>query len=333
MSHISQRRDMDEKDTIGDFIERVGSTGRLRMLTLLTFADLMSLSEGALTEWKKTLLRRLYNRALMLIEKGYEKRINATKKNSVESIVRALTGKLPGKVVRRHLNLLPEQYIRVTRRAAITAHIRGIEHMKQKGAWASFERRGDVNLLTVIAPDHPRALSDICGTITSSDINIIGARIFTRDDGIIIDTFLVLNENGGVIIAPENRSLFKKNITRVIRQEVEVTALISSHIRRWRRRRKNVVFASPRVRVHNDISSKFTVMDVYATDYSGLLYDITSILASLDIDIHTARIGTDEDQVTDSFYIQRSNGTKIDDGETIDRLTREIIEKLSKARG
>ncbi|HUT64401.1 MAG TPA: HD domain-containing protein, partial [Anaerolineae bacterium] len=184
MNHISQRRDMDDEDTIRDFIKRVGSAGRLRMLTLLTFADLKALSEGALTEWKKALIWRLYHHALVLIEKGFEHYDTVSQKLIIDTVVHSLSEYFPRNIIREHLSLLPEQYIRVTHRRFIRTHIRGIEHMKRHGTWISFQRGRNVTFLTVIAPDHPRALSDICGTITSSDINIVGARIFTRNDGI-----------------------------------------------------------------------------------------------------------------------------------------------------
>ena len=116
-------------------------------------------------------------------------------------------------------------------------------------------------------------------------------------------------------------------------KEVTIEELVESYSRRWRRRKKNVVFAPPRVRVDNDISTRYTVIDVFATDYTGLLYDITSVFAFFDIDIHTARIGTDEDQVADAFYIQKSGGGKIEDKETLGRLEKAIIVKLNEAYG
>ena len=332
MSHISQRRDTDDEETIADFIGRVGSEGRLRMLTLLTFADLLALSEGALTEWKKTLLRGLFKKSLMLIEKGYEEH-GAARKRDIETIVHALAGEVPPIKVIRHLNLLPDQYMRVTGKSAIRSHLKGVGLMEKRGVWSSFRHGGDITLLTVITRDYPHALSDICGTITASDINIVGARIFTREDGIIIDTFLVTNPGGGNIISPDTQRLFKDNITSVISHETGVRELIESHHRRWRRRKRNVVFSPPRVRVHNDVSSNYTILDVFAIDYAGLLYDITSVLASLDIDIHTARIGTDEDQVADAFYIQNADGGKIEDDAAIETLKSEIIGRLEEAYG
>jgi len=331
MSHISQRRDMEDREILSDFIGRVGSTGRLRMLTLLTFADLMALSETALTDWKKALIRGLYTRALVLIEKGYEEHVPHSRRCNVDCLVKALEKHVPDHVVRAHLELLPEQYIRVTGRAAVRAHIRGIERMKKRGVWASFRRGDDITLLTVVTRDHPRALADICGTITSSGINILGARIFTRNDGIIIDTFLVTDADGSSRIPPETQREFKRNIEGVVSGRLEVRNLIESYLRRWRRRKKNVVFSPPRVRVHNDVSTRYTVIDVFATDYTGLLYDITSVLASFDIDIHTARIGTDEDQVADAFYVQGPDGGKIEDETEIKKLKRAIIDRLNSA--
>jgi len=328
MTHISQRRDIDDEDTIRDFIERVGSTGRLRLLTLLTFADLMALSDSALTDWKKSLLQSLFNKSLILIEKGFEEHAASYLEKRLDSILNTLEKELPKEIVAEHLGLLPEQYMRVTKRKAIRDHIKGILKMKKRGAWASFRRGPDYSLLTVISRDYSHALSDICGAITSCGINIIGARIFTRDDGIIIDTFLVTNHDGDPVISDESQSEFKRNVVDVVTQKADVNALIMSYHRRWRRRKRNVVFSPPRVKVHNDVSSNYSVVDVFAIDYTGLLYDVTSVLASLDIDIHTAKIGTDEDQVADAFYINQPGGGKILNVSEIEQLKHSIVKKM-----
>ncbi len=300
------------------------------MLTLLTFADLIAVSEGAMTEWKKALLWRLYNKALMLIEKGFEFKAAARGKHGIASFVNALSTSIPKNVLKNHLNQLPEQYMRMTRPAAVRKHIQGIERMKRRGAWASFKFTGNLSLLTVIGSDHQKALSDICGTITSSDISISGARIFTRNDGIIIDTFFVTTGEGESHIPIESQRTFKQNIVRVFAGNLDVNDLIRDYKQRWKRRRKKVIFAPPRIRIHNDISTRYTVVDVFATNYIGLLYDITSVLASFNIDIHTARIGTDEDQVADAFYVQRRDGGKILDETMLDELKTSIIGKLNK---
>jgi [protein-PII] uridylyltransferase len=322
---------MEDEDTIRDIVKRAGSTGRLRMLTLLTFADLMALSNEALTDWKKALLMSLYNKTMMYLDKGYEKLATQSGKYIINMILSSRRDTLPEQIIRDHIELLPEQYIRVTSPANISAHIRGIERMKRQGVWSSFHHLKDVSLLTVITRDYPKALSDICGTITSSDINIVGAQIFTRGDGIIIDSFLVVDENGDSCIAPETQRTFKRNLQGVISGELNVRELIKTHIHRWKHRKRKVVFSPPRVRVHNDISSIYTVIDVFANDYTGLLYDITSVLASYNIDIHTAKIGTDEDQIADAFYVQKSGGGKIEDTKTLDEITGTLIETLNRA--
>ena len=330
LSHISQRRDMDDDETIADLADHVGSTGRLRMLTLLTFADLMALSEGALTDWKKALLRNLYHTTLVYLERGFEHRDKTYRSHAVDAVIRRLDD-LPADVVRHHLDILPKQYVRTVTTGDIRRHIRGVESIKRKSAWASFEHRGDMTVLTVIAADFPRALADICGVITASDINIVGARIFTREDGVIIDSFLVMNGTGESLISKETQREFKNAIGAVVRGESEVEDLLVLHRSRWKRRRRNAVFAPPRVRVDNTVSSHYTILDVFATDYTGLLYDITSVLAAHDIDIHTAKIGTDEDQVLDAFYLQQRGGGKITDTANLDHLTASIIARIEAA--
>ncbi|HUT64043.1 MAG TPA: HD domain-containing protein, partial [Anaerolineae bacterium] len=114
MAHISQRRDMEDEDTIRDIVKRAGSTGRLRMLTLLTFADLMALSNEALTDWKKALLMSLYNKTMMYLDKGYEKLSTQSGEYIINRILSSRRDTLPEQVIRNHIELLPEQYIRVT---------------------------------------------------------------------------------------------------------------------------------------------------------------------------------------------------------------------------
>ncbi len=331
MTHISQRRDMDDEDTIKDFIKRVSSAGRLRMLLLLTFADLMSLTDSALTDWKKALLINLYHRAIVYLEKGFEKLITLSDKEIIKKVLSVKKPAISERIIRDHLKLLPEQYIRVTAPAGISAHIHGAGLMKTCGVWASFSHMKGVTSLTVITRDYQKALSDICGTITSSDIGIIGAQIFTRDDGIIIDTFLVVGENGNAFIDPGTQKTFKENLRKVVSGNAKVTDLIQTQVNRWKRRKIKAIFSPPRVRIHNDISSGYTVIDVFAMDYTGLLYDISSVLSSFNIDIHTAKIGTDEDQIADAFYVRKRGGGKIEDNVELEKITDTLIKTLEKA--
>ncbi|MFC1538314.1 [protein-PII] uridylyltransferase [Candidatus Latescibacterota bacterium] len=331
MAHISQRRDMDDIETIKDISKRVGSVGRLRMLTLLTFADLLALSDQVLTDWKKALLLSLYNKTMMYFDKGYEKLFDISGEKVIKKVLKSGKAHLSEEIIQNHIRNLPEQYINVTSPPNIRLHLHGIELMKRRGAWSSFHHLKGVCQLTVITKDYPKALSDICGTITSSDINIIGAQIFTRSDGIIIDSFLVVDDHGNSVIAPEIQTAFKRNIRSVILGKITVTEQIKSNIQRWKHRKKKAVFSKPRIKIHNDISSKYTIIDIFTMDYTGLLYDITSVLASNNIDIHTAKIGTDEDQIADAFYVRKSGGGKIEDKKTLEKITAELTAALNKA--
>lgn len=331
MSHISQRRDMDDPEIIEDFARLVVDTMRLRMLTLITFADLLSLSDDAMTEWKKALLLRLYNKGFDYLEKGFDERTGSSAEKFIQRVVDISINIFPSEKVREHLEKLPEHYLFVTSPTDIRDHLKGIELMRKRGVWTSFRRQNGFTTLTVITRDYQRALSDICGTMTSSDINIVGAQIFTRSDGIIIDSFIVVNEEGSSLITTGKQHEFKSSLKAVVSGKADVPALIRDHINRWKRRRRKAIFSSPRIQVHNDISSRYTVMDVFATDYTGLLYDITSVMASFDLDIYTARIGTDEDQVADAFYLGHRNGGKIEDENELKKITSAIIDTLTRA--
>ena len=137
--------------------------------------------------------------------------------------------------------------------------------------------------------------------------------------------------DGNAVIPNEIQRSFKRNIADIVGGATDAARLIAAYLRRWRRKKRNVVFAPPRVRIHNDVSSRYTVIDVFTIDYTGLLYDITSVLASFKIDIHTARVGTDEDQVADAFYVRTGAGEKIVDDKAKLNIERALVERLNEA--
>jgi [protein-PII] uridylyltransferase len=302
------------------------------MLTILTFADLLSLSPTALTDWKKALLLSLFNKSMRLLDREYEQPASRPLMKLVDKVIKGHESEsLTCGVIQEHVGQLPEQYVNVNTPDRIRDHLRGISHLDHKGVWSSFRKWSDVTLLTVITRDYPKALSDICGTITASDINILGAWIFTRNDGIIIDMFLVVGPEGVPVIDADIQKSFKHNLDKVFTGHVPVTKLITSHADRWKRKRKRIIYRPPQVRIHNDVSTRYTVIDVFAMDYTGLLYDISSVLASFKVDIHTAKIGTDEDRVADAFYVRKSGGGKIEDPELLKEIVAAILETLNRA--
>ncbi len=332
MSHMAQRRDIEDDETVRDFTLKMESAGRLRMLTILTFADLLSLSATALTDWKKALLLNLFNKSMRLLDREYEQPASRPLRKLVDKILKGHESNyLTREIIQEHVGQLPEQYVNVNTPQRIRSHIRGISRLDHKGVWSSFRKWSDVTLLTVITRDYPKALSDICGTITASDINILGAWIFTRNDGIIIDMFLVIGPEDAPVISPGLQKSFKYNLDKVFTGHMPVTKLIASHADRWKRRRRRIIYRPPQVRIHNDVSTRYTVIDVFAMDYTGLLYDISSVLASFKVDIHTAKIGTDEDRVADAFYVRKSGGGKIDEPELLKEIEAAILDTLNRA--
>ncbi len=332
MSHMAQRRDIEDDETVRDFTMKMESAGRLRMLTILTFADLLSLSPTALTDWKKALLLNLFNKSMRLLDREYEQPATRPLSKLIDKVLKGHESEtLTRKRIQDHVGQLPEQYVIVNTSERIRDHIQGISRLDHKGVWSSFRKWRDVTLLTVITRDYPKALSDICGTITASDINILGAWIFTRSDGIIIDMFLVVGPEDAPVIAPELQKSFKHNLDRVFTGHEPVTKLITSHANRWKRKRRRIIYRPPQVRIHNDVSTRYTVIDVFAMDYTGLLYDISSVLSSFKVDIHTAKIGTDEDRVADAFYVRKSGGGKIENPELLKEIEEALLETLNQA--
>jgi [protein-PII] uridylyltransferase len=182
--------------------------------------------------------------------------------------------------------------------------------------------------------DRHGLFSKIAGSLTAAGLNILSAQIFTRYDGIILDTFFVTDARTGLLANKEEREKFEKYLNQALTGEVDLPGLIA------RQKVAQPLYQSfegerisTLIRFDNDTSDTRSVMDVEAEDHVGLLYAISQALAELDLDIYLAKISTEKGAAIDSFYVSERDGGKILDGERqreIERRLRGTISRLEK---
>jgi len=308
MSHIAQRRDIDDPKTVADFAATAAEPERLRMLYLLTYADMRAVGPGVLTGWQAAILYDLYRRTLARLTGGREEKPNRTQ--LVERLRHVVRDDVPLQAVKAHVAMVSDRYVTTTGVQRMAEHLRLVARLEASPVATELFHHPDLGSsdLVVVTRDVPGLFALIAGTLAAHGVNIISAQIATRADGIAIDTFQVNDPTGEAVTSAAQWGRVLDALRAVLGREQTVEALLE---RRQRGRAGADGFARPKVAIDNRLSDDHTVVEVKCPDRLGLLYLITRTLSAQGLDIASARIATEIDQALDTFYVHDRDGRKL----------------------
>lgn len=326
MASISQRRDLEDPTVIRHFADEVESPANLNMLTLHTFADTMGTSPKMWNGFKDALLRLLHEKTLPLLTGGTQ--FVKRQAQQREAMRRKIRRKLPKKItedeIEAHFANLPQRYFRshsveeVAQDIQLTHRFMRLQLMEEDRAlepviaWHNDADRG-YTAVKICTWDRAQLFSKIAGSFSANGLSILGARIFSRTDGIVIDTFFVNNAETGALVKSEEREGFKSILGKVL--SGRVSTLASRVARRKRHAGTNwspsIDSVPARVYFDNTSSAEYTVIDIEAEDHHGLLYDVSRLLGDMGISIALAKVVTEKGAAVDSFYVYQGEGGKI----------------------
>jgi [protein-PII] uridylyltransferase len=315
MSQISQQRDLSEPALIEGFAARIGSVRRLNLLMLLTYADHQGVGPGTWNAWKASLLWDLYERTRGVLDSSREEAADPSA-SARDRAAADLRRYFAEDEVERHFALLPERYLRATDAAHLVSHFRLVRSRGTRAAAFEWADRGDGRGtdLTVTAADRPGLLSLLAGTLTVHGLDILGADVFARNDGLVLDTLRVAERPGQRPLRPERRVRLEAVLHDAVSGELDV----ADAFERWRAQNRKTrkpggrAARQPSVRFDQDASAVATVVEVKAPDQPGLAYTLARTLAEEQIDITSARIATAKALALDVFYVRDTEGRKLD---------------------
>jgi len=318
MAQLAQRRDLNEPQVILEFVTQLGTLDALNLLLLLTYADLNAVAPGVWSEWKSTMLWELYRRSRALLAGGEAPPDESEKRARFkEQVANLLKDLLPASEVERHVALLPDRYVRVTRPQAAAMHLQLIKELMSDTFARRWERHGrESTELTVCTRDRHGLCGDIAGTLASHGIEILSAELNTREDGVALDVFMLREAATHHAIDVHRYPAIDRALRKAIAGESDIAALVE----RWRiknapRNRTAINHGHqrnlPQVAGDNEASQASTLIEVRAIDEPGLVYKIASALASLGLDIVCAKIATEKSDALDVFYVTDGDGLKL----------------------
>ncbi|MEJ7711968.1 MAG: HD domain-containing protein [Pyrinomonadaceae bacterium] len=340
MAQISQRRDLREAQVATEFASQMGSIDALNMLTLLTYGDLNGVGPGVWSDWKGLLLWELYERTRVVLAGGHDDLLASMDSDGrgkfahlKEEVMNLLEGKIPLSEIERHFALLPERYARIVDAQVVANHLRLIEQLKADVLSTSWKQRGkSATELTVCTLDRHGLFADLAGTMAAQGVEILGAELNTREDGLALDVF-VIRETATHHALPEYKwSQVEQALGAAIKGEMDVAATVE----RWRtksapRRSKPLPARAkrqPHVVGDNDVAQGATVFEVRAIDEPGFAYKIASALGALNLDIVCARVTTEKSDALDVFYVTDATGAKLPEA-TLRSVEIELTRRLS----
>jgi len=328
MEQVAFRRNIGDPETVFAFTRIFSGEEQLKMLYLLTYADLSAVNPGVWTKWKGQLLHELYRKSFRIIAESLDaEAVKSLHDEQREQRERAIVGKLTEDrtlIFKKHFGAIKNDlYTVVFEDSEIINHVEAIES-KFDLVSLRFNQNEGYTDVTIIAHDAPFQLARFCACLSANDANIVDANIFTRDDGIIIDRFKVFDNITGHNMTEAQLAKLETDLRGVLGGETEPGVLFERHRVRWQRKLKNEINPNIKVAVQSSETSEFTLVEVFAPDSLGFLYRVTSVISSAGMSIHFAKIATRVDGIVDTFYVLRNDGTKPSQSE-IDHVRSEIL--------
>ncbi len=331
MSDTAFKRDIDDPQTIADFAQVVQSTERLRLLLVLTVADIRAVGPNVWSAWKAALLRELYLRTEELLSGGL---ITEGRERRVEAAQQALREALsdwPAAAVEAHLDQGYPSYWLSLDTETHARYARLIREADANQRPLTVETRVDryreVTEVTIYTADHPGLMNRIAGALAICGASVEGARIFTLANGMALDVFYIVDASGG----PFDRSNKLAQLAATVEQTLAGRLRPLQELKKLASplpSRLEVFTVRPRVLIDNKASRHHTVIEVNGRDRPGLLYRLTWALTRQNLIIDSAKIATYGERAVDVFYVHDALGGKVEAEAKLKRIRNALLEAL-----
>ncbi len=333
MSDVAQKRDLADPKTIRDFADMVQTPERLKLLLLLTVADIRAVGPGTWNGWKGQLLRELYYEAEVLVSGGHTAVSRKAREEQAKSRLRERLAAMDHAALEQFIAIQYADYWLRTDTERQIEHAKLMVSSLASGEQLATSFKSDaftaITDLAIVAPNHPRLLALFAGCCAAVGANIIGAQISSTRNGLALDTFML--ERGFEDDDDENRRTARigNTIVKVLKGEAHLKTLLEQ--RRVPETRIHAFSVEPEIIISNVLSDRFTVIEVAGLDRPGLLYDLTSAISDLKLDITSAHITTFGEKAVDVFYVTDLTNKKIEDPGRQRAIRRRLDDVLANA--
>jgi [protein-PII] uridylyltransferase len=286
-------RDVFDPRTIRDVAHQMGTVERLKVLTLLTYADIGAVNPTAMTPWRAEQLWQLY---LMVYNE-------LTRELQTERIEAIPTGS-PERIA--FLQGFPVRYLRTHSEAGIDEHMALEEKSRQRGMAVDIRKLDSAWQLTLVAHDRPGLFASVAGTLSCFGMNILKAEAFSNLRSLVLDTFTFADPARTLDLNPSEIDRLHATVQRVLSGKADVKELLRNRPKPVLPSRKAGIQA--RVVFDSEASGTATLIEIVAEDRPGLLYDLATAISANGGNIEVVLIDTQAHKAIDVFYVTADGG-------------------------
>ena len=327
MSETAQKRDISDPRTIADFTKLVGSLEHLRLLYVLTIADIIAVGPNVWNNWKGQLLRELYltTEATLrggrtsegAIASGFAIRAEKQREALVEQF-----GAIPTVLLN-----MEDAYWTSFDVKELISHAELVRQADGTLAHTVLRKKTDATEIIVFGDDRPGLFSDLTGVIAGQGANIAFAQAFTSKEGKALDFFVVQDNNADAFGSqnPNRLILLEAALLQAMQSRPDKPQLSPKPSRRHA-----AFLVKPQVQIKPDASADCLVIDISGRDRPGLLHDIAQALTEFDLSIRSAHIASYGERMFDAFYVQTDTGGGTIEASRKDALRRRLLEAIDK---
>jgi [protein-PII] uridylyltransferase len=312
------RRDIFNPETVAAFAEKVGTPERLKMLCLLTYADIKAVNPEALTPWKAENVWQLYIGAANYLNRSADQRVHDANGEKLARL-RSLAP-VTGIKFKDFVEGFPQRYLRVHSAEEVMRHMSMGEEFSHDAVQVDLKRGRHWYELTLVTKDRASLFATLTGVLAAWGMNIVKAHAFSNQAGTVVDTIYFTDRFRTLELNLSEWDRFKRSIIAVLAGEADLDKMLRDRQRGEKSLRVKVVVAT-RIDFDDECSSSSTLLQVIAQDRPRLLHRISSCLSRQKCNIEIALIDTEGQMAIDAFYLT-SGGKK---------LTAEHQKKVEKA--
>jgi [protein-PII] uridylyltransferase len=318
------RRDIFNPETVAAFAEKMGTPERLKMLCLLTYADIKAVNPEALTPWKAENVWQLYIGAANYLNRSADHRVHGDVSDEKLARLRSLAPVMSAKF-RDFVEGFPQRYLLVHSAEEVMRHMEMAERFGHDAVQVDLKRGRHWYELTLITRDRPSLFATLTGVLAAWGMNIVKANAFSNQAGTVVDSLYFTDRFRTLELNLSEWDRFKKSIAAVLAGEADLDRMLRDR-QRGEKNSKVKVMVETRIDFDDECSSTSTLLQVIAQDRPRLLHRVSSCLSRQQCNIEIALIDTEGQMAIDAFYLT-SDGKKLPVG-LQEKVEKALLEEL-----
>ena len=309
MSVAAFRRDSEDPEVARQFARLVGTEDRLKMLSVLTIADIQAVSPDTLTPWKEDLLWRLYVDTYNHITLGYGDEVITSGQSRLAALQAHRPPEISEHQITDFLEGLPQRYLRLVDPRTVYHHVRLSRDLEADEVRLSLNKQGNVWALSVVTKDRSRIFSNVCGVLSYFGMDILRGQAMSNTQTVVLDLFRFIDADRFLELNESGPSELTRLLQDVVTGNVDLVTMLRGREAAARGRRGKIRVRTL-VRFDHHYSDRYTVLEIGAANQWGLLYRISRVISEHGCAIDLVLISTEGDRAVDVFHLTR-NGAKL----------------------